>query len=70
MLADAVQAVCLNTTECDIRGVTPRSPLDLPTSRQNWIDVLVTRENEIPKVASRGLRLGLRLKWLCSLALV
>ncbi|KAG8909366.1 hypothetical protein FRC00_010267 [Tulasnella sp. 408] len=57
MLADSVQAVCYNTTECDTRGVTPRSPLDLPTSRQNWIDVLVTRENEVPKVRN-GVKIG------------
>ncbi|KAG8987079.1 hypothetical protein FRB90_003616, partial [Tulasnella sp. 427] len=57
MLADAVQAVCYNTTECDTRGVTPKSPLDMPTSRQNWIDALVTRENEVPKVRN-GVKIG------------
>lgn len=53
IMADAMEAVCMNQTECDTKGMTPRSPLDLPLSRQTWIDVLVNQETVTPKVCPR-----------------
>lgn len=49
-MADAMEPVCLNTTACDVRGMTPRMPFDMPLSRQTWIDALVTQETATPKV--------------------
>ncbi|KAG8898286.1 hypothetical protein FRB99_007546 [Tulasnella sp. 403] len=55
--SDAMAPVCLNTTECDLEGMTPRAPLDMPLSRQNWIDSLVTRETDTPRVKN-GVKIG------------
>ena len=44
--ADAADALCYDAKNCS----SSRSPLDLPLSRKNWIDVEVTNETSFPKV--------------------
>lgn len=44
--ADAAQTTCANTTDC----VSQRSPLDLPLSRQHWIDSRVSSDKTTPQV--------------------
>ncbi|KAG8980879.1 hypothetical protein FRB93_008884 [Tulasnella sp. JGI-2019a] len=57
IMADSVEPVCLNTTECDIKSQTLRVPFDLPLSRQTWIDALVTQETFTPKTKN-GVKIG------------
>jgi len=51
--ADSPNAQCSNSSECS----TPRSPLDLPLSRKNWIDSEMNDETALPKVKN-GVKFG------------
>jgi len=52
--ADSENAICTDdATNC----TSPRSPLDMPLSRKNWIDFEVTDEKVLPKVKN-GVKLG------------
>ncbi|KAG8885161.1 hypothetical protein FRB97_001979 [Tulasnella sp. 331] len=57
IMADAMEPICLNTTECDALSQTSRIPFDLPLSRQTWIDALVTQETMSPKTKN-GVKIG------------
>ena len=52
VFADAGDAVCGSEIDCD--GQTPRTPLDLPLSRDNTIDKDFNVENHMPRVRYRS----------------
>ncbi|TDL20055.1 phospholipid diacylglycerol acyltransferase [Rickenella mellea] len=51
--ADSPNAQCFNGTDCD----TPRTPLDLPLARKNWIDAEVSDDTCQPRVRN-GVQMG------------
>ncbi|KAG8929560.1 hypothetical protein FRC02_005391 [Tulasnella sp. 418] len=54
--SDAMSAVCQNSTSCDGKGMSPRAPLDMPLSRQSWIDTAVNDASENP--VRNGVKIG------------
>ncbi|KZV67287.1 LACT-domain-containing protein [Peniophora sp. CONT] len=55
VFADAGDAVCGAGVDCD--GQTPRTPLDLPLSRDNTIDKDYSVENSVPRIQN-GVKIG------------
>ncbi|KAI0698234.1 LACT-domain-containing protein [Cytidiella melzeri] len=51
--SDAANPVCDNSTDC----ITPQAPLNLPLSRQSWIDSDFTDGNVNPKIIN-GVKMG------------